>query len=97
VWDGEDSGEWYVYDGNRQGQVLRELAEGHYLVQWYEWLVGAPSWSSVLHVGELSSYKHFTDVEHWRDHTQRDQDRQWAEMEVEMERERLAEMKGETR
>lgn len=57
-------GKWFhildedCYTVDRQGHVLSYLGDGYYVIQYYDFLMGAPSNISVVHISEMAEPLH---------------------------------------
>lgn len=46
-----------------QGYVMAEQADGYYLVQLFEWLMGEPSIQKVVHIGAMSDWEFYSSAD----------------------------------
>ncbi len=58
-WKGLE-GKWFhildedCYTVDRQGHILSYLGDGYYVIQYYDFIAGAPSTISIVHISEMT-------------------------------------------
>ena len=50
-----------------QGYVVAEQADGYYLVQLFEWVLGEPSTKRVVHIGAMGDWKFYSSADEMND------------------------------
>lgn len=49
-----------------QGLIETSLGEHHYLVQYYDWLVGAAASQGIVHISDMKGWSVYEDEGYWK-------------------------------
>ncbi len=50
-----------------QGQITDQLPDGYYVVEFFDWLTGYPTWSGIVHISDMADTRKwhiYDDIEH---------------------------------